>query len=675
MSAHADIMATSAPMRASARALAQRALLAVDAWSTWLALLGSCAVVAALYGRATTFSFFFDDTFDLTRVEGRSYWQLLSSSPGYAYYRPLPFMLWKALRQLQGRYDQATLHTLPLVAHALAGWLLYLLVKRAGAGQWAVFPALLFLTSPFAYQDVPIVGTLFHPLAGAAMLAALVLFQRARSLPTSTRGGSAWHIGALLCTLVALWSHESGVVVAPLLVGLEALTLWRARSWRPSLWLAGHLLATGLFVLTWFSVPKAPSTEHSSLHDLHSTTLFFLQGFSYPFSAQLVWLADHSPVAPGILDAGVAAFVFVLGAYALAAWRTGRRNQLAVPLLGLGVGLAAAAPSMARLSYAYVQDAPRLLYLGGIGAALFWGLLPMLDFRQRALTIAWRTLTIAALCGVVAQSWIFVDLRMRMYARGTRVVNAVVAGGEDYQGQRVVFVNAPAWFAQDRYEYPYGHFGIQVMPSYIGLERVIYASSSRSAALDAASVALNPAVSGGVYAFGPHGASVTFEQLDALLRDGRELFVVAPSGDGFRVRDVGRLQPGQAEQRSDAPGSVGGVWLSHARDVLTKEGLTVYVSWSVLAPPGVDVETVLELRDGAGQPVASYHGYALGGYSAPRLWRAGDVIDDSLLFPTPPPGAYTIWAGLQQVSEGQRLPAAGGVTDAGLVQVGQIVVP
>jgi hypothetical protein len=465
------------------------------------------------------------------------------------------------------------------------------------------------------------------------------------------------------------------VVVAPLLVGLEALTLWRARSWRPSPWLAGHLLCVALFVLTWFGVPKAPSAEHSSLHDAHFTALFFLQGFTYPFSAQLVWLADHTPVALGILDAGAAAFVFVTGAYALAAWRNGRRGQLAVPLLGLGVALAAAAPSVARLSYAYVQDAPRLLYLGGIGAALFWGLLPMLDFRQRALTIVWRALTIAALCGVVAQSWIFVDVRMRMYARGTQVVNAVVAGGEDYQGQRVVFVNAPAWFAQARYEYPYGHFGIQVMPSYIGLERVIYTSSARSSSLDAASVALNPDVSGGVYSFGPHGASTTPEQLDALLREGRELFVVTPNGAEFTVRDVGRLQPGQAEQRSDAPGRVGdGVWLSHARGVLTRQGLVVYLSWNALTTPGADVETVLELRNNAGQPIATYHGYALAGNSPPRLWQPGDLIEDSALFPTSPSGTYTIWAGLQQVGGGQRQPVVGAVTDGGLVEVGQIVV-
>ena len=674
MIAHSAIRQPVVEASVPARAIARRVAFAAESWSTWLALLGSCAVVAALYGRAMTFSFFFDDTFDLTRVEGRGYWQLLSSSPGYAYYRPLPFVIWKALRQLQGHYNQATLHALPLVAHALAGWLLYLLLKRAGAGQWAVFPALLFLTSPFAYQDVPIVGTLFHPLAGAALLGALVLYQRARVTPA--RRGIAWHVGALACTLVALWSHESGAAVAPLVVGLEGVTLWRLRARRPSLWLAGHLLASALFVLTWFSVEKASSSEHTSLHELHPKLLFFLQGFTYPFSAQLVWLGDHTPFSPGILDAGVAALVCVFGAYGLSVWRTGRPWRLAVPLLGLGVAAAASAPSIARLSYAYIQDSPRLLYLVGIGSALFWGLLPMLDFRQRMLTIAWRVLTIAALCGVIVQSWRFVDVRMQMYARGTQVVNAVVAGGEAYQGKRALFVNAPAWFAEDRYEYPFGHFGIQVMPSYIGLDRVIFTSSARSTSIDAASVSWNPAVSGGVYTFGPHGATAAPEQLDALLREGRELFVIWPSGSEFDVRDVGRLLPGQAASRADTPGRVGdGVWLSAARSVVAQQGLVVYISWHVMTPPAADVEIVIELRDSAGNRVDGYRGYALAGYSAPRLWQAGDLVDDSLLLGTPPPGTYSLWAGLQRAGSDARLSVVGAVTADGLVQVGQIVVP
>ena len=117
------------------------------------------------------------------------------------------------------------------------------------------------------------------------------------------------------------------------------------------------------------------------------------------------------------------------------------------------------------------------------------------------------------------------------------------------------------------------------MPSYIGLDRVIYTSSARSSTLDAASVAWNPDLADAVYPFGLHGATTPPEQLDALLRDGRELFVIWPSGSAFETRDVGRLEPGQAELRADAPGRVGdGVWLTAARSVLTRQGLVIYLN-------------------------------------------------------------------------------------------------
>ena len=680
MSTAANIHAAHASgARMSVRSRGRRVLLAADAVATPLALLAALAVVGALYGRALGYTFLFDDTYDLTRAEGRGYWDLLTSANGYAYYRPLPFMLWKALRAIQGRYDAATLHALPLLAHALAGWLLFVLLRRLGAGYWAALPALLFLTYPFSYQDVAIVGTLFHPLAAAGMLASLVLYERGRA--AGGHEAVAWHATALATTAVALWSHESGVTVAPLIVGLEALLLWRARSWRVSPWLAGHLALTALFVATWASVDRGPSNGQASLATLQPTALFFTQGFVYPISAQLRWLNDRTSYGFGILDAAALATLLVGSAYGAAAWRNRRWPLLAIPVAGLAIAVAAALPAAARLPYAYIENAPRLLYIGSIGAAVGWGLLPMLDFRQRWLTLAWRVVTLAALVAVMAQARRFVDVRMDMFARGAEAVRAVARAGEQYRGQRVLVVNAPAWLAQNRYEYLYGKLGVQVMPEYIGLDRVIYTSSERQARVDARSVSWNPDVSGGQYSFGPHGAAAAPEQLDAYLREGRELLVVTVRRAGFTLRDVGRLLPGEAERGADGPGRIGageGVRPSTARGVLTAAGLIIYINWNVNAPPGADADTVIELRDSAGAPVANWTGYALGGYSAPRLWQAGDKVADSAQFTAPPASVYTIWVGLQLVGSTERLPAydANGTRAADdMLLVGQVVIP
>lgn len=623
--------------------------------ATVLSLAGSLLLVLALYGDALGYAFFFDDTFDLARVEGRSYWSLLSSSEGYSYYRPIPFVVWKLLRDVQGHYDQTTLHAIPLLIHALNGWLLYLLARRLGAGHWALVPAVLFLTTPFHYQSVPIVGTVFHPLAGLGILAALVLYLKARE----RSGGSARrvHLAALGATVVALWGHESGVVVAPLIVGLEGLLLLRSGSRRPSRWVAAHLAATLLFGLAWLSVEKTPFGEETSLAELHPKVMFFLQGFTYPVSAQRQWLADERGVSLGLLELTVPALVLVMGVYLLSAWRTRRWWMASVPALGLVIAVVAAAPSLARLSWPYIENSPRLLYLGSLGAALVWGLLPSLRFGDRRIDVPWRAATLVLLAFVVVQSWRFIDIRLAMYARATEVVNGVVAQGERYQGQRLVVYNLPSWFAQDRYEYQYGHYGVQVIPSYIGLDRVIYTSSERSATVDAASAAWQPEVSGAV-TFGPHGAEVDARQLDTLAREEREVVAVTRDGDGFRVRDVGRMRTGAASALPSDAGRLGdSVSVTPARAVLLEDQLVVYLQWNVIAPFGIDAETIVELRDAAGEVVARYQGAALGGFSPPRFWQAGDQLDDSVAFPAPPPGRYSVHVGLQHVGSDERLVA------------------
>lgn len=663
------------PERERRLALWAVARAAMERRASWMVLAGSFAIVFLLYGRALRFSFLFDDTIDLTRVEGRSYWSLLASSEGYSYYRPLPFLIWKALRDVQGYYDQATLHALPLIVHAISGWLLYVLVRRLGAGHWAVVPALLFVTAPFHYQSVPIVGTLFHPLAGMAILSSLTLFHKGRT--ADFRRSLHLHSAALAMTVIALWAHESGIVIGALIVGLEGLVLWRARRRRPSLWVAAHVVAALAFFVVWSTVEKAPFGERTNLDELHPKALFFLQGFTYPLSAQIVWIEDHLGVSVGIVQVALLAFVGVIAAYFMSGKRSGRPGQLAIPIVGIGIALIASAPSLARLSWPYVQNSPRLLYLVMIGSALFWGLLPSLRFGHARFDRAWRIVTIALLLGVVVQSWRFVDVRMEMIARGSATIDAIVAEGQTYRGQRLLYLNAPSWFAQGRYEYPYGHFGVQLVPQYIGFDRLIYTSSEQATRTDARSVSWQPPVSDGVYPFGPHGSDAPPEELDALLREGRELVRVWPAGNKYLVRTVGRLDVGRADVLPEAAGRLaGGIYLDPVRVGMHDERLIVFVDWNAVRPDGVDNDTVIELRDADGETVERYEGYALAGFSAPRLWQPGDRIADSVSFAVPPPGRYSVWVGLERVKSNERAPAIDGRGAAlpdGMLPIGEIV--
>jgi hypothetical protein len=134
-------------------------------------VLALCTVLTlAVYGQSLRFAFTFDDPLDLPRAEGRSVWSLFSSSEGYAYYRPIPFVLWKIAHAVQGRYSEATLHGLTLLCHILAAWFLYLLLRRLTGNYWGVVPAILFITYPFSYQAAFGAHTLYHPQMTAALL-------------------------------------------------------------------------------------------------------------------------------------------------------------------------------------------------------------------------------------------------------------------------------------------------------------------------------------------------------------------------------------------------------------------------------------------------------------------------------------------------------------------------
>lgn len=640
-----------------------------------LPLAAAIAIVLAMYGRVIPLAFFFDDPIDLTRAGSHGYWALLSSSDGYQYYRPIPFVVWKMLRSLQGHFDHATLHLIPLIAHAISGWLIYLLLRRFGLGLWAMVPMVLFLTAPFHYQVLPIIGPTAHVLAGMFILASLNLYAAARLREHSGRTRFV-HLGALVMTILALWSHESGVVVAPLIVGLEAVIMLRRAERRPSPWPLAHIAAASAFFLVWSTIDKLPSTEHTSLAEASPKALFFLQGFTYPVSAQLIWVEDHLGVSIGILRSGVVAIALLLCAYWFATKKTDKRWFMALPAAGLAIAVVAALPSMLRLSWGYVENGPRLLYLVMIGSALFWGLLPSLDFGNRHATLVWRITTMALLLGVVVQSWRFINVRIEMFESGSETIESIVRLGERYRGQRIVVANMPSWFALGGYEYRYGHFGIQVVPFYLGLDGVVYANSSQLARTDVRSVAWQPDVAGGPFSFGPHGLDTTPEQLDSLLREGYRLVTVT-ARDDYAVREIGTLTPNAATHLPDSPGSIDdSIWLDSIRAARTSadpELLTIYVTWNVIAPLNDDVETVIDVRDSANHTVFTHVGYALGGMSAPRLWQAADKIADSVAFPMPADGDYTVHVGLRRIATSEPLPARlsnGNTATDGLLTVG-----
>lgn len=236
----------------------------------WLALAVCVAITALIYGQALTFPFFYDDTYDMSRTEAQSFLSLLGGIDGYAYYRPLPFLLWKALYRIEGFYDPVLFHALALASHILAGWLLYLLVRRLTGSEWAILPAILFLAFPFSYQVVPVAGSIFHSLVTLFILATLYFYLLAR-----LSGRWVFMAVSIVMAALALWTHEFGILVAGYLVLLEGL-LWLTHRVRcPTPWLLAHLALGGLFLLVWLSVQKVASPIPADQEELIQKGLFF----------------------------------------------------------------------------------------------------------------------------------------------------------------------------------------------------------------------------------------------------------------------------------------------------------------------------------------------------------------------------------------------------------------
>ena len=608
----------------------------------------------AVYGQSLRFAFTFDDPLDLPRAEGRSVWSLFSSSEGYAYYRPIPFVLWKIAHAVQGRYSEATLHGLTLLCHILAAWFLYLLLRRLTGNYWGVLASILFITYPFSYQAAFGAHTLFHPLMTAALLLALLLYYDARvwspgeRLPENTLGrkpafDAHWlrYGFSLLAALIGLWTHESGVIILPLIIGLEALiTLRTARIElrRSLLRVAPYATATALFLLVWEIVPKFDRPEKWSPDSLLPNARYFLQGVIWPVAAQLKRLGARFGFDPlGALWPAIVVTLLVI----LALYGIGRRPRTA--LVALGAAAIILFPAWAILSWVYVEDAPRLLYPAAPAIAALWGLLPSLRFRQAAITWGWRALSLLLLFSVTVQSLTFIAVRRDMWAEGTVLVHAVVDVGAAHPDRPILLLNVPAWFAPKFPEYPVGHVGLTALPGYVGLGRSVYIHRGVQPPVE--SRGYYPDVNGWKYDFNAHGGPASLDEFAALVRRVDTVYLVEMLPTGAQIRDVGSLAPNGAARQATGPRFGNAISLSDAKVAFVDNDLTADLTWDVVAPVPGDFLPVLRVRAAGGQVVAEWRKYPLADIAAPRLWQVGDRVHDRphLLLPaTVTAGTYTI---------------------------------
>jgi hypothetical protein len=360
--------------------------------SRWLLLSLPMLLVWWLYGSAVTLPFYTDDAnhyrFFQTVENGLALWTGQTWSP---YYRPFVYSIWWALIQLQGGFDPVAHHFLNLPIYGLCGVLLSLLLlrlrgDRSSLSVWSASAAgCAFVTFPFHYQAVFQVGSLFHIVMTAGVLTALLL--ALRFLQT----GSRWAlVGVGAAVVAAVFSHETGFVVAPLLVGL-ALIHGRGRFAARTVWVcAPTFAAAAVYVLLWLLLPRVGTEAGLRLSQSPlENAAMLLQPFFYPTAALVRLVVEGRGSA--LLLIGLFAVWTTLGL--TAALRVNVRGKV-IMAWGLLWYLCSIALPTLMLQPDYVWSSPRLTMLASVGAVLFvWPLGHYLVTRRKR---RWRW--VAAAC-------------------------------------------------------------------------------------------------------------------------------------------------------------------------------------------------------------------------------------------------------------------------------------
>ena len=193
-----------------------------------------------LYRGALGFAYFNDDpTGHFAWMEGRTVADFFSGSAAYGYYRPVVFATLRLFETLFGGggwpHNPFADHALLVLLHAANTALVWSLAWRlAGRGPgraaFAWVAALVFAALPFSYEAVAYVASLTHPLVTFFVLVTLLLYSRRMpgdrpqatndQRPTTT----ALLITATLApVLLALLTHENGLLVLPALAGVDWL--------------------------------------------------------------------------------------------------------------------------------------------------------------------------------------------------------------------------------------------------------------------------------------------------------------------------------------------------------------------------------------------------------------------------------------------------------------------
>jgi hypothetical protein len=616
-----------------------------------------------LYGRALTLPFFWDDVPLFQFLYDRpiaQFWFNASLSP---YYRPVEFMIWRALQVAISPTAPGPFHAVNVLVWIINAWLVGALAGLLACEDRetiAWLASALLIVFPFAPQAIAWVSAISHPLVTLFTLSAcvsLLRFERSRR--------RRWGAAAVAFAALAPFASESGTVTAGLMGLCWLISVWPVSDWQaglrrkwPALAIIGACLLLNLAYLPiWASIPKDRSAGAAGGLDLQSvgqTATFFLEGLTYPVQF----------LARPLMTAGLSDLVAViaLGLLALAGAALLLRDRRWW-LLGLGYCCLAGLPIMAALPFAYVITSPRLMSISAPAAALLWAAVAAESVRRIARPGP-RLLAAAALATLAAATpaWHVVreiDLHHLALDQVWDLLREVQAHPND----KTLVINAVDWVAPVRATYALGHEGIEVMPGYTTPQLLVWAHTQKLYPVEAVTFPLVFPKLNDLY-FATWGEQLDWNAMAVRARQAGRVLLVTYSDGAVTLRPAGRVLPAEgAAQVSFA----GRLWLTHVTQALHGDTLDVSLTWRVRAASGEDIFANVVGCDG--QVLGLSGGAGLGGVYPVWLWQPGETIEDLRhirLDARPADGCYRLELGLFDPkggarteaydSQGQRLP-------------------
>ena len=601
------------------------------------------------YGDALRLPFFFDDMTHYVWLRGHTLVSIFLTAAGRPYYRPMQYFLWKLYETLAGQDSVVGYHALTLIVQVVNATLVVLLARRLtrDKDRWwpAILAGLIFALFPFSYQVVTLPASFTHSMAALFTLLAVLGYARFRA------GNRArWLSFSLVCAVLAFGSNEGTLLLFSLIGLTEFVGAYSRRQWR---W-AGAFAVLGALYFLWYRSRPSAGSQTLSLHSLETifqNAVYALQGLTFPvqpLGRVLMQWGFNDQAA--VLALGIPALIALAVLYY-------RSQQLRQFVLGAGWYAVCLTAPVLLLSHTYFLDAPRVFYLGSIGAAWLWANAVGLVAKPTGSRARLRQgLAVALALGILVPSFIFIRQRLDLHHLNAAPLNQAldVARQADWDAN-LLFVNLPAWVSTPQLWYPIGHEGALFMPKYSSLADFI--STNLNQPSQALGIEFNSLSTPEPYYFGVYGSALGWEELAQRVDRASQVYFTVYGPDKIDLVEAGRVTHAAASAQDALAVFGDAVILERAGWSICRDRLQVKLDWFG-APGDAGQHVFVHVLNPDGSLAAQHDSPPLLGLRPFWQWSQGDRVEDVHpidLSPLPRDRQYTIAVGLYDAGNGERL--------------------